>query len=1858
MGESSAPIDMKLLRRLDRFDEFIRKSQGLNKQGVLDYDDLCLFPSVQLPEGLFPESLEGDALDWYSNLKLEDVKTWIDLSNAFVRQYEYNCELAPTRTTLEGTKRKPSEDHKTYAKRWRKVAAKLKAAGKIGMVPPPTYPYGMPAWYNPQAVCTYHSGAPGHSTLDCKALKHKIQDMVESGEIIVRRRETQGPNVNRNPLPDHVNTIGVIMDDTEYMEQVKVLAREAEVFGVTDQPFVIELPFEEDNKPFVLDLTPAENEALEPVVIEFPKQEPVLSLQQVPWNYDEPDVQIGEKSIAKKEVSVVTRSGKIASPFEAASPIRANNSEPPVKPTITEKEALDFLKRLQRSEYNVVEKLSKSPAQITMLDLLFSSDVHRDALIDILTRAQIPRDISVDNFSNVVGSVLFNKQIAFSDDELPTEGIGHNRALYITVRCNGKMLPKVLIDNGSALNICPWSTLEKLGLQDIKLRPSGTIVRGFDGAQREPIGEADLVIEMGLAQFQITCQVMNFPSIYNILLGRPWIHKSGAVPSSLHQLLKFVVNDKLITIFAEEDCLVITDSGVKEEGSQSVTMSPHSTSDIVSVSWITTEEQTLSKASVMMAREMIRGGYKFDKGLGRELQGILKPVKIVEKRDTFGLGFRPTAKDFKEMKERKRAEKEGRQGVLDIPPLRYTFPRPAEVIMSEINPVDGIEASLAQLFVGATFEDIVPGEAEFPDIPEGSILNWTAESLPVRKEFRESDNEEVSDSFAKDLEQYEEKPKPNLEETEKINIGTEDEVKEVQISIHLNKSQKKEMLEFLTMFQDVFAWSYDDMTGISTDVVVHRLPTDPSFPPVKQKPRKFKPDISLKIKEQIEKQLQTNIIIVSHYPIWLSNPVPVPKKSGEVRVCVDYRDLNKASPKDDFPLPNIHILLDNTAGHEIESFCDCFAGYHQILMAEEDREKTAFITPWGTFCYRVMPFGLKNAGATYQRTMTTLFHDMIHREMEVYVDDIIIKSKRTEDHLDDLRKLFERLRKYNLKLNPAKCAFGAPAGKLLGFIVSKRGIEIDPAKIKAIREMPVPKTQKDVKSFLGKINFIGRFIAQLTATCEPLFKLLRKNVPLYWNEECQQAFDKIKDYLLHPPVLVPPKPGRPLIMYLSVLDGAVGCVLGQHDDSGRKEQAIYYLSKKFTQYEANYSFIEKSCCALAWAAQKLRHYLLSHTTYLISRSDPLKYLLEKPMLTGRLAKWQIVLSEFDIVFTSQKAVKGQAIADHLAENPRDDDYQPLHTYFPDEKILFVGATDDISEQCPEWRLFFDGASNSLGAGIGAVLVSPEGKHYPAAAKLQFPCTNNMAEYEACIFGLKMALEMEIKELVAFSDSDLLVHQTLKQWITKDSKILPYHCSLLTLAKQFQNLEFRHLPRARNAFADALATLASMIQYPDELKIEPIQIQFQDKPAHCWAVDKSPDSIPWFNDIKEFLKTGSYPLHAGIKDKSFLRRMASKFFLNGEVLYKRTSDLNLLRCVDEDEAQYMMKEVHSGVCGPHMNGHLLAKKIMRTGYFWLTMEHDCIDFVRRCIKCQMHGDIIRAPPTELHSMTAPWPCSMWGMDVIGTIDPPASNGHRFILVAIEYFTKWVEAESFKHVTKKVVANFLRDHIICRFGVPETLITDNAKNLNNDMVDGLCEQFKIRHRNSAIYRPQMNGAVEAANKNLKKIIRKMTERHRDWDEKLPYALMAYRTSIRTSTGATPYSLMYGMEAVLPAEVEIPSLRILMEAKLEEADWIKQRHEQLTSIDERRFNAICHGQCYQKRVARAYNKKVHRRAFEEGDKVLKRILSMQDEAKGKFAPNWQGPFIVQKVLPGGALILAEMDGRAFPQPINSDMCKKFFI
>jgi len=184
------------------------------------------------------------------------------------------------------------------------------------------------------------------------------------------------------------------------------------------------------------------------------------------------------------------------------------------------------------------------------------------------------------------------------------------------------------------------------------------------------------------------------------------------------------------------------------------------------------------------------------------------------------------------------------------------------------------------------------------------------------------------------------------------------------------------------------------------------------------------------------------------------------------------------------------------------------------------------------------------------------------------VDDMIVKSGTEEEHVEYLLKMFQWLRKNKLRLNPNKCTFGVRSGKLLGFIVSQKGIEVDPDKVRAIREMPAPKIEKQVRGFLGRLNYISRFISHMTATCGPIFKLLRKDQGIVSTDDCQKAFDNIKEYLLEPPILIPPVEGRPLIMYLTVLDDSMGCVLGQQDETGKKEHAIYYLSKKFTDCES------------------------------------------------------------------------------------------------------------------------------------------------------------------------------------------------------------------------------------------------------------------------------------------------------------------------------------------------------------------------------------------------------------------------------------------------------------------------------------------------------------------------------------------------------------------------------------------------------------------------------------------------------------------------------------------------------------------
>jgi ribonuclease HI len=291
--------------------------------------------------------------------------------------------------------------------------------------------------------------------------------------------------------------------------------------------------------------------------------------------------------------------------------------------------------------------------------------------------------------------------------------------------------------------------------------------------------------------------------------------------------------------------------------------------------------------------------------------------------------------------------------------------------------------------------------------------------------------------------------------------------------------------------------------------------------------------------------------------------------------------------------------------------------------------------------------------------------------------------------------------------------------------------------------------------------------------------------------------------------------------------------------------------------------------------------------------------------------------------------------------------------------------DEGPEPGSRWTMVFDGAVNQYGHGIGAVTITPQGTHIPFTARLTFKCTNNTAEYEACIMGLEECIDLRIKHLDVYGDSALVVNQIKGEWETNQPGLIPYRDYARRISTFFTEVDFHHIPREDNRMADALATLASMIVVKYWNEVPNITVMRLDRPAHVFAVEEVNDDKPWYFDINNFLQNQVYPPRASVKDRKTLRRLSGSFYLSGEVLYKRNFDMVLLRCVDRHEAHLLMTEVHEGSFGTHSNGHAMARKMLRAGYYWLTMESDCCKYVKKCHKCQIYADKIHIPPTLLN-----------------------------------------------------------------------------------------------------------------------------------------------------------------------------------------------------------------------------------------------------------------------------------------------------
>nr|KYP76256.1 Retrovirus-related Pol polyprotein from transposon 17.6 [Cajanus cajan] len=597
------------------------------------------------------------------------------------------------------------------------------------------------------------------------------------------------------------------------------------------------------------------------------------------------------------------------------------------------------------------------------------------------------------------------------------------------------------------------------------------------------------------------------------------------------------------------------------------------------------------------------------------------------------------------------------------------------------------------------------------------------------------------------------------------------EGKNVKIGTSLSQEDAGRLIKVLKANMTAFTWHARDMPGVDPDFMCHRLAIDPGAKPVIQKRRKFGEEKRKAIVKETNKLLMAGHVREIQYPTWLANVVMVRKSSGKWRMCTDFTDLNKACPKDSYPLPNINFLIDGASGYELLSFMDAYSGYNQIRMHPADEDKTAFIADQANYCYKVMPFGLKNAGATYQSLMDKVLVNQLGRNVEAYVDDMVVKSMSLDRHLYDLQELFETIGKYQLKLNPEKCSFGVQAGKFLGFLLTHHGIEANPEKCSAIINMRSPTTVKEVQQLVGRMASLSRFLSKATDKALPLFQCLRKNDHFIWTTECEEAFLELKKSLTSPPILTKPRPSIPLLVYISASNQDVSAVLVQEQEGS--QVLVYFVSRVLQGAEARYQKIEKLALAILVTARKLRHYFQSYEV-LVQTDHPIRQVLQKPDLAGRMMKWSVELSEYSIKYEPRGAIKAQALADFVME------------------LTSPAGEDSVGET--QWILSVDGASNLGGSGAGIVLEGPGGVLLEQSLRFEFRANNNQAEYEALLAGMALAKEMGAMSLSARSDSQLITGQVAGTFQAKDPQLAKYLEKVKLLSENFREFTLNHVPR--------------------------------------------------------------------------------------------------------------------------------------------------------------------------------------------------------------------------------------------------------------------------------------------------------------------------------------------------------------------------------------------------------------------------------------------------------------------------------
>lgn len=890
---------------------------------------------------------------------------------------------------------------------------------------------------------------------------------------------------------------------------------------------------------------------------------------------------------------------------------------------------------------------------------------------------------------------------------------------------------------------------------------------------------------------------------------------------------------------------------------------------------------------------------------------------------------------------------------------------------------------------------------------------------------------------------------------------------------HCTVEQLRIIKKLVTQYSDIFYVDGDDMS--LAKFVEHQILLKPGTNPVFTKQYKL-PQMHKEVLEKKIEEMLKNGVIEPSTSLWNSPLLLVPKRDAkdnkDFRVCVDFRKINNVTENQTFPMPDLDEELAKMNGAKIFSTLDIYSAFHQINLRKQDRELTAFQTSNKKYQFQRMPFGLKGSPITWQRFIIYVLDDLLNRGNMAYMDDIMSYNVNIPSHVENLHSVFDRLRRFNLKLKIDKTKLFCKEIRYLGHVISENGVQSDPRNIAVIEKFPRPTKIEEIQRFIGMASYYRKYICNFAKIAQPMNALLKKNVNFIWSDGCEKSFIQLKKALISKPILCFPDHKQTFYISVDASFYAVGAHIS--NEKPPNDRPIEYFSKSLNAAQINYATTHKELLAIVLAIERFRHYIWGKHFVVYTDHEALTYLFNQNKPGSRLIRWKLLLSEFDFDIIHRPG-KSNVVSDCLSR---------------------IQQPNDNDNECIPIR-YFHYVSNPITKSILGVITRSRAKEN---ALLQSKKPIDAHEYHINEeSGVAFSEKKFDKIFFVFEDTKNITFKKLelklKKKIVFDDKSLYQPIGLndtfFVILIPKVHFDIEKMQYALNNVLKIVCTQLNMNEIAMNFCISNVSIYFEIK--------------------TEFKKT-----FKGCDTNT-------TFFLNKQIEVTDIAHINEI-----------LNAYHRSILGGH-RGFERMKNTIRNFYSWPTMNSDIRRFIENCDICE-RTKIHKYTHTPLQiTSVANAPFEKIYIDFVGEIKPNSEENHKYLMTISCDLTKYLLAVATFDCTAITAARIIVEQVCLVFNIPKTIISDNGPAFIAETFKQMAKLLNINHIRTTPYHPQSNGSIERYHRTLGQCVRAYTEENREnWHKYIPFFLFSYNNTVHTATGFAPHSLIFGFDIELPTSL----------------------------------------------------------------------------------------------------------------------------